>query len=167
METFRKFQLFSTWNGSLHHILFGTIRKFSLYSDEHIKKFLLFLVTDIRLNNRDHSPLFSLGDAVVPSVVTCAFESPKTLVSNINLMTAMNYKIWKKFCEWSPFETINSQQSRRSWKYQLTKHVYIIMSFPTAVSFLTKNIEQSFLTVLILQSQHFCIIVSYTLSTTV
>jgi len=29
---------------------------------------------------------------IVPSVVTCAFELPKTLVSNVKLMTAPNYK---------------------------------------------------------------------------
>lgn len=40
--------------------------------------------------NRNHSLLFPLDDAVVPSMVTCAFESLKTLVSNVILMTTSN-----------------------------------------------------------------------------
>ena len=42
--------------------------------------------------NRDHSPLLPFGDATVPQVVNCAFESQRRLYLNVNLMTALNYK---------------------------------------------------------------------------
>ena len=44
--------------------------------------------------NRNHSPILPFGDATVPLVAICAFESQRLLYLNVNLMTALNYKTW-------------------------------------------------------------------------
>ena len=42
----------------------------------------------------NHSPLLPYGEATVPYVDNCAFESQRRMYLNVNLMTALNYKTW-------------------------------------------------------------------------